>query len=404
MNVLIVGGAFSVNKGAVAMSKVVFSGLRDRYKNAHFIFATPFPKLDRKYCDRNNITIIERKSQPLKSFYEAFLALFVFILGKIGLKVNVASITKDQILATIQNASVVVDISGDIISDDYGKRTSIGALLSIAICKMLGKKYIIFPQSIGPFSGISAVFARVILSKVDLIMAREKITYKILENLGVKNCKLVPDLAFLLESKIPMEVEKITKPGNKRIVGVNLNYLIDKRDKESKNAYFEKKVELISYIKKHYHPILFFIPHVINPLSGEDDIRLIKEIKKLHLKDVFYFDQRDYSVEEIKGIIGKCDIFIGSRMHSNISSISQNVPTLAIGYSHKYFGIMELMGMRKYVIDYRHFKVQDAINKFNSLWKNQLKIREGLQKKNKKIKQLAVKSFDYFGKVVNCSF
>jgi polysaccharide pyruvyl transferase WcaK-like protein len=38
-------------------------------------------------------------------------------------------------------------------------------------------------------------------------------------------------------------------------------------------------------------------------------------------------------------------------MHSCIAALSSNVPTLALGWSHKYRGIMKEVGLERYVFD-----------------------------------------------------
>jgi colanic acid/amylovoran biosynthesis protein len=42
---------------------------------------------------------------------------------------------------------------------------------------------------------------------------------------------------------------------------------------------------------------------------------------------------------------------IGARMHANIGALSSGIPTVAISYSHKTPGIMDLLGQKSLVID-----------------------------------------------------
>ena len=59
----------------------------------------------------------------------------------------------------------------------------------------------------------------------------------------------------------------------------------------------------------------------------------------------------DYSAQELKGVIGKCEFFVGSRMHACIAALSQGIPTATIGWSHKYDGIMSRLGQDKLVLN-----------------------------------------------------
>ena len=46
-----------------------------------------------------------------------------------------------------------------------------------------------------------------------------------------------------------------------------------------------------------------------------------------------------------------CDVFVGGRMHANIAALSQETPTVAVSYSHKFRGIMSELGQSAYVTE-----------------------------------------------------
>ena len=53
----------------------------------------------------------------------------------------------------------------------------------------------------------------------------------------------------------------------------------------------------------------------------------------------------------LKSIIGNCSFTVGSRYHGLISALSQNVPSVAVGWSHKYQSLLEDYGCPECLID-----------------------------------------------------
>ena len=49
----------------------------------------------------------------------------------------------------------------------------------------------------------------------------------------------------------------------------------------------------------------------------------------------------------MKYLIGQCDFFVGSRMHSCIAAVSQCVPAVSIAYSDKFIGVMATLGLSR---------------------------------------------------------
>lgn len=77
-------------------------------------------------------------------------------------------------------------------------------------------------------------------------------------------------------------------------------------------------------------------------------------------------------------------------MHANISAISMHVPTIAIAWSHKYYGIMRTLGQEKYVCDVRTTTFDELISKINDAWSNREEIKKTLMHKVRIQKELAL--------------
>ena len=74
--------------------------------------------------------------------------------------------------------------------------------------------------------------------------------------------------------------------------------------------------------------------------------------------------QNEYSCSELKAVIGRCALFIGARTHATIASSSQGIPTIALAYSTKAFGIMEdVLDANRCVCDIRNLTKNDLLSK-----------------------------------------
>ena len=149
----------------------------------------------------------------------------------------------------------------------------------------------------------------------------------------------------------------------------------------------------VDYLIDTLNATIVFIPHVTERW-GNDDRTVADDICKIVIhKQKIVSIKNEYTAEEIKGIIGQCDLFIGARMHATIASTSMCVPTVAIAYSHKTHGIIgEMLGYNNYVLDVRNrsFDYDVLVSTTNDVWNNRLKIRKELELKMKHIKQRAL--------------
>ena len=104
---------------------------------------------------------------------------------------------------------------------------------------------------------------------------------------------------------------------------------------------------------------------------------LIKE--QLGCREVFHSTQV-LRADMIKAIIGNCDYVISSRFHALIAALSQRIPALALGWTHKYLELMKEVGLEDNILELNWDKaaVSEALNQYYA--KNDLQ-RKMLQQK-----------------------
>ncbi|ERK32148.1 polysaccharide pyruvyl transferase family protein [Clostridium intestinale] len=259
-------------------------------------------------------------------------------------------------------------------------------LYQIYINNRLNKPTILWGTSIEPFkNNIVKFFTEKQIKNLTHIFPREKITDKYLSTILASNqYTLIPDMAFMLENKDKEFefVEKLRGTYN-NIFGLTVrdwHFPNSLEPKLAKERYLNSIVNMIEYYAQNMNTVFVFVPQVI--FEGDDDSKIAEEIRlrlKEQYKNNFIVDKTDWAPTEIKSLIGNFDLFIGTRMHSNIFSTSMAVPTVAIAYEKKTNGIMETVELEDYVIEIDTINERDLIEKIDKCYSNSLSIRDRLR-------------------------
>jgi colanic acid/amylovoran biosynthesis protein len=199
--------------------------------------------------------------------------------------------------------------------------------------------------------------ARFSLNLAKVVIVREELSAEIIKKMNIKskNIFIRADCAFALDA-IPAEQadrilfeEGIKLDQSKTVVGFSMSSLMEKAIPH----YTLVMAYLVEHLKEELGAEILMVPHVAHPeWLGKDDRSAQNAVLKL-LNDAsdIHVICGEYNPMELKGIIAKTDLFIGCRMHSCIAALSSGVPTLALGWSHKYRGIMKEVGLDRYVVD-----------------------------------------------------
>ena len=232
----------------------------------------------------------------------------------------------------MKQTDVLIDISGDSISNDYGTRSIFFQLLPIFLTPNKLKIYFA-PQSIGPFKGyLQHVLVKKAFKKATGIYLRETESKKYLSKFSGFNFIEAADLAFLLKPRpfeLPLEIKNKT-------IGIGVSVLIKKFGAENTMLFFKNIIDIC--LNNNYQVLL--INHVSTPQGN--DVLFAEKMKEQY----FFNDTRvlitheNYRASEWKYLISKCDAVISARMHPVVHALSLSVPALNLAYNHKSIGVV----------------------------------------------------------------
>ncbi|RAV29405.1 polysaccharide pyruvyl transferase family protein [Sinomicrobium soli] len=333
MNILVVGAHF-YNKGAHLMMKTVIDEFRN--KEEYTLYLSPCSGT-KEQIEGLGYKIMDF---PLKhvTAYRSFNIFFFF-----G---NILKYLKKEYRGTLpfDDIDAVLDISGFAFSDQWGDQAVLNVHRLINKIKAKGKKYIFLPQAFGPFSSrIIRKYMREGVSKADLVMARDNNSFEMLKELDRKSEILkYPDITIGL------------KPGKTEFDQENFACIVPNERMLDQGREYWPEGEYMKYVKKSIKKILSGTDCNILVLvhdKGAGDMKLGREIvddfPENNRISLFY----EEDPVKLKSIIGQASFVIGSRYHALVSALSQNIPCISLGWSHKYIMLFEEYNTEEYVFE-----------------------------------------------------
>ncbi len=316
-------------------------------------------------------------------------------------------------LRELYTADVVASIAGgDSFSDIYGIRRFLYVALPQILALWVGKPLALLPQTIGPFEGVvPRVIARYILRRAKIVFARDRDSFaeatKLLEG-DAGHIRFCEDVGFVVDAIRPerFDQDEMFKRNEDRklTVGLNVSGLLY-RGGYTRDNMFGLKMDyttlvrrIIEYFLEKEQVELILVPHVFGGFEDmESDQTVCAEIYDA-LKDRYgnslSLAQGRYNQNEIKYVIGRCNFFVGSRMHACIAALSQHVPAVAVAYSRKFRGVYEALELEYLVADPRMLEERDVIEKIDWAYNNRLEIREKLEAIMPEVKSRVLNLFD----------
>lgn len=406
------GTIFARNRGVASITKGCIISLRRSLKNPEIklihTFIESFYPRKTTFTEEGFFIILDEDKKVFQLIVKMLIRTILAFTWRFLslLQVNADFLMIDKVLREFKNADVVINLSyGDMFAyskESYNQVVFFVLAHQCLLSILLKKPLIFFPQSVGPFnSKISRFVAKFILDRCTLIMVREGISKYYLTKMNiVAPVKLVPDPSFLVEPVFNSRISEILTKESIRLdhptIGIAMRSLLSNQ--------INILCKTMDFLLKKLNATVIFIPHDSKKTDlYHHDPRYLADLilNKIEQKCNIYSIKGEYTVEELMGLIGKCDIFIGSYMHANISALRMNVPVIAISYSHKTDGIMELAGLNEFVIPYNYLEIEQLIEKIKIIHSNLNIIKKRLKQNIQKLRKKAAISGELVREVMS---
>ena len=306
--------------------------------------------------------------------------------------------------AAFLKADAVVVRGGDCLSDVYGQFSLLTHSLSIWPATLLNKPLSFMGHTIGPFTSsgaMSSVAVKLLTKELlesDLIVVRENKSAHVLKQMGINqsNVTIAPDLAFLLKPAPQRQVNEYLSnlmEGHisNMLLGVNTSAIIHRYGFTNVHSEYKKLLSYVNllakfldHIIKKYEISVLFIPHVIMPSNDDRNIANLVR-RKMRYRNHTYLIRDNLPPETLKGIIGRVDMLITTRMHPLIHALSMGTPALGIEYSYKTKGLMSPLGLNDYVLNIKTLTLWELIRKFDFMLLKLNDIRKDFREASEKI-------------------
>jgi colanic acid/amylovoran biosynthesis protein len=238
------------------------------------------------------------------------------------------------------------------------------ALLAISYAQLAGKPTYTLPQTLGPIRRRHEKWlAKQVLSRTRLLLLRDPISEQVWKGwaMGHPEYRVQPDLAFALpastrqqETTALLERYGVDPDPQHLRMGVTIvQWGAQNRTFDHQSQYEDALISVIRDFLGSPGSQAVLFSQVHGPTPQNDD-RIAARRVQARLKDladrVCLIDQ-PLPAPVLKAAYGQMDLFLGTRLHSNIFALTEGVPVVAIGYQYKTRGVMRMIDLERWVVD-----------------------------------------------------
>jgi colanic acid/amylovoran biosynthesis protein len=366
----VIGGTLWGNRGAEAMVVTTIARVRERDPEASFLVMSYFPERDRELLGgRPGIRVIA--ARPKDTVVQWVFALLARVVGVVGLRLPDAVLPAS--VRSLRRCRALFDVSG--ISFHDGRLAVVAYNLMCLWPALLLKVPVIrLSQAMGPFRHpLNRLPARAMTKRAFHTFARGRHTADHVRGLGVVDDRwsVAADVAFAyrpsdsltsenddLVEELAARLDRIRADGTEVVAVVPSSLVMQKMTADGSDypALLQRLIRHLTESGRH----VLVMPNATRAATEalrNNDIAVISKLRErlatsgIEPDAVSYIDF-DLNTASIRRLAESCTLLITSRFHAMVAGLALAVPTLVMGWSHKYEEILEMFGCEADAVDF----------------------------------------------------
>jgi polysaccharide pyruvyl transferase WcaK-like protein len=281
------------------------------------------------------------------------------------------------------------------------------------IMKAIGKKVVLYGGSINQlerYYSLKRYLYKLALKKIDLVTLREQYSFGFLEQLhvGHRRAYVTADLAYLMDVATQDSVDAILSKENIRaadlpLLGITVTRevaCLAFRSMGEDESYRNHNLILAGVIDRLIEELgvtIVFLPHCIGYGDERDDRLIARDIyRECRNQGKIRLIENEYTARELKGLMCRCGMLVGERIHSVINAMSACVPVLTIARKiDNRRGIIEMVNKDYKIIYASNLSADILYDSIKDIWDNRDVLIADLRSRMPEIRENALRNGRY---------
>lgn len=374
---------YNINKGDTSVVFAMRNSMKKMYPDLDISLTSYSPdKAEREYELKSAEWLIDYSRikgaggvMKLIAALKELLWLFVSFFWVVSYKENklkgIIPKRKRKTIELYENADAIVLPGGHFFTTLNRFPVVFSHYYAMWFAHKMGKKTMIYAQTIGPYKGTWAKRVKELTDKAirfcDVVTVREEDSLKFDIN---KKMFLTAESVFAKESAPKSKDAQEYKKNGRKVVGLTIHHIYFAQF-FSRDEYVKLMSDILNQIIKTHNCQILFIPMETYRSGNPGDRIMIKDIAdKINFKGAYDIVDGDLTSSETESLIATTDVFVGTKTHSIVYGLKNCIPTLSIAYQEKSNQFMKSFDVLENSIDLEKLNTNDFMNIFDRIYES----------------------------------